>query len=117
MSGTCMNVGMTITCNECDLIDIIWCKTKIAQKSDREKKKEKGEGKGEMRERGAETAKQRQKGRETHRESWALEYGLLEKKKKEKERKTVGGGGGGLTLEKEEGFQFQTSREWLGKLR
>ena len=38
MSSAWKNVGMTVTCNGCDVIDIILRKT---QKSDREKKERK----------------------------------------------------------------------------
>ena len=36
VSSAWKNVGMTMTCNRCDVINIVWGKTHIAQKSDRE---------------------------------------------------------------------------------
>ena len=35
-SSAWKNVSMTMTCNRCDVINIMWRKTKMAQKSDRE---------------------------------------------------------------------------------
>ena len=74
LSSAWKNVGMTVMCTRCDVMNIMWCKNKMEQKST-EKGEEMGrEGVGEG---------------ERERACWALEYGFIG------EKKNGGGGGGG----------------------
>ena len=87
-------IGMTMTCNHCDVMNIMWHKTEMEQKSDR---KRWGDGEGRERERERESV-------------LSFEYGFMRERKKKLVLDP--------TLEKKEGFlssYFKHPRRWMGK--
>ena len=86
--GALKIVGMTMTCNRCDVMNIMWCKTEMEQKSEGERWDVCGGGGGGGR---------------------VLSFGIRIHEKKKQPILDP-------TLEKEEGFQFQTSQGMNGKI-
>ena len=76
--GAWKTVGMTMTYNRCGVMNIMWRKTEMEQKSDRERCGDEGGEEGG----GAEGERERE--RERERACWALEYGFMRTGKKEK---------------------------------